>query len=251
MDRRKFTKDTLWLLTGITMLNTISTHKLYAAKYNDNIEKWLKTLAETCADLRTDKLDVTQWQDKIAQLHNSIGNDDLSELIDFSKLSGRLKMPDLGVDTQRVIFPKITGYSERYQFIGKIFGMQKDRAIIPHGHKNMVSCHWVIKGNFLLRQYDRLNDDDKHMYIRQTIEEMVAPGTHSSISDERNNVHWLIAKSGPAYTFDVIVMDLYSKQTEIMNIDIDSAVKQKDDIMRVDKMDVTTALKKYGYDTHH
>ncbi len=251
MDRREFTKDTLRLLTGIALMNTISSYKLYAAKYSTHVEKWIKELAETCNDLKTNSLTVTQWQNKIEALHNAIGNEDISTLINFQQLSSQLHMPNLGVDTKRVVLPKVEGYNGRYQFVGKIFGMQKDRAIIPHGHKNMVSCHRVIKGNFLLRQYDRLDDDDKHMYIRQTIEEMVAPGTHSSISDERNNVHWLIAKSGPAYTFDVIVLDLHSKQTEIQNIDIDSAVKQKDDILRVNKMDMETALKQYGYDTHH
>jgi hypothetical protein len=196
-------------------------------------------------------LTVPEWQIKIAELHDKLGLEDLSILIDFERLSRQIELPNLGVATKDVSFPIIAEFADKHTPIGRIFGMQKDRAIIPHGHRNMVSCHRVIKGNLLLRQYDRLSDEGDYMNIRQTVEEIAMPGSHSSISDEKDNVHWLIAKSDLAYTFDVIVPDYNQQNTEVDNLDMDTAVKGTNGSLRVKKIKVGEALNKYGYDTHH
>lgn len=62
----------------------------------------------------------------------------------------------------------MAGLTERYSFIGRIFGMTRDR--------NMASCHRVLKGEFELRQDERVRDDPR-------------PGSYSSISEEKDNVH--------------------------------------------------------------
>ncbi len=86
--------------------------------------------------------------------------------------------------------------------------------------------------------------------IRQTIEEQGKVGSFSSISDDKNNIHWLIATTPKAYTFDVIVLGLNDKTTEIDNIDIYEAVRVGKEMSRVKKIGVNDALKKYG-NTHH
>jgi hypothetical protein len=85
----------------------------------------------------------------------------------------KFSYPDLGVITTDPVLPKVDNISGAYSFIGRIFGMQKDRAIIPHGHKNMTSCHRVLQGEFLLKQYDRLRDEGDFIFIKKTIEESV------------------------------------------------------------------------------
>jgi len=57
------------------------------------------------------------------------------------EITRNFEYPDLGVHTRMVDFPRIAGLPEDVAFIKKIFGMKQDRAIIPHGHKNMVSAH--------------------------------------------------------------------------------------------------------------
>lgn len=250
MDRREFSRQLLWSISGILLLQTATVNRLVAKPYEKELDKWIRSLQELCRDLRSNKLTVSEWQLQIATLHDMLGLEDLSFLIDFEKAAKVIELPHLGVGTKNYFFPLIADLSDKYTPIGRIFGMKKDRAIIPHGHRNMVSCHRVIKGHFLLRQYDRINDDENHMYIKQTIEEMVHPGSHSSISDDKNNVHWLLSKTEAAYTFDVIVANLGEKETEIDNLDIDSAVKSND-TLRVKKIKVGEALEKYGYDLHH
>jgi len=150
-----------------------------------------------------------------------------------------------------VNFPALAGLPEKVAFTSRVFGMQQDRAIIPHGHRNMVSCHYVLKGEFRLRSYDRIADDDTHMIIEPAVDELARPGSHSSISDERNNVHWLIAKTGPAFTFDVIVGRLGGRNTEINNIDPGTAEQIGGRQLRVRKLPVGEALRKYGHDSQH
>jgi hypothetical protein len=113
----------------------------------------------------------------------------------------------------------------------------------------MVSCHYVLKGEFWLRQYNRVADEDTHMIIAPTVDQLARAGSHSSISDERNNVHWLIATTDTAFTYDVIVGGLGGKKTEINNIDPDTAEKIAGNQLRVRKLPVDEALKKYGHDS--
>lgn len=249
MHRREFTKGMLATITSIAFLDTLFAQRLFASPVKSIAEAWLKDVHTICADLRTAKLSPMQWQTEIDRLHRKLPLEDLIKLIDFEKAVENFEYPDLGVVTANTPLPKLEGV-EKYSFIGRIFGMQQERAIIPHGHKNMTSCHRVLKGSFLLRQYDRLHDDGDYMTIRQTIEEKARPGSFSSISDDKNNIHWLVAETPRAFTFDVIVADWNDQPTEIDNIDIYEATKTGAGDLRVKKLRVQEALQKYGK-THH
>lgn len=248
MNRREFSKDMLVTLTGIALIETLFRYRLLGALVRENSNRWLKELNTFCADLKTDKIPPVEWQKQIDTFHSSLPLPDLLKLIDFDKAISHFEYPDLGVVTNDIRFPHIEGM-ENFSFIGRVFGMSRDRAIIPHGHRNMASCHRVLKGELLLRQYDRVKDDGDYMFIKQTIEQQNRPGDFSSISDDKDNVHWLVAESPKAYTFDVIVVDLHEKPTEIDNIDISGAAKDGD-LLRVKKMFWRDALNKYGK-SHH
>jgi hypothetical protein len=250
MDRREFSKSTLMTLSSIAMLDVFFRNGLFARPVQPIPNQWLKELHTMCSDLRTNSITPLQWQAKIDEFHSRLPLEDLLTVIDFEKSIERFEYPDLGVVTTDPKLPKVDGISNRYSFIGRIFGMQNDRAIIPHGHRNMTSCHRVLKGEFLLRQYDRIKDEGNYMFIRQTNEEQGKLGSFSSVSDDKNNVHWLIATTPRAYTFDVIVVGLNDKDTEIDNIDINQAVKTDREVFKVKKIGVNEALKKYGK-THH
>lgn len=249
MHRRQFTRQMLITITGVAFLNTLFRQQLFAAPVRSISDNWLKDVNEMCSDLRTAKLSPAQWQTEIDRLHGRLPLEDLLQLIDFERAVAGFEYPDLGVVTANTRLPEIAGIGE-YSFIGRIFGMQQDRAIIPHGHRNMTSCHRVLKGSLLLRQYDRLRDEGDCMFIRQTVEEKALPGSFSSISDDKNNIHWLVAETPRAFTFDVIVADYNKKPTEIDNIDIDGGTKTSEGYLRVRKLGVREALARYGK-SHH
>lgn len=250
LTRREFSTQLLRTLTGVAFLNTLFTESLLAEPIKPITSRWLKNIHTLCADLKRADISPTQWQAQIDELHRQLPLEDLITMIDFEKAIENFEYPDLGVVVKDPVLPKVTGISDRYSFTGRIFGMEKKRAIIPHGHKNMTSCHRVLKGKFLLRQYDRVADLGDSMIIRPTIEEVAHEGSFSSISDEQNNVHWLVAETERAFTFDVIVGRLGQRPTEIDNIDIYESVRVESDLLKVKKMDVDEALKKYGK-SHH
>lgn len=63
-------------------------------------------------------------------------------------------------------------------------------AVVPHGHRNMVSMHVVLDGVVRVRQYDRLADDATALVVRPSADRLLRPGAASAISADRGNVHW-------------------------------------------------------------
>ena len=243
-------REVLQLIGQVALWQTVLRDNALARSARPLARQWLADLSEVCRELRRDHLSQAQWRQQIGAIHTRLGVEELCDLIDFEAVRRGFAYPDLGVVTKDPVLPAIEGVSERYAFIGRIFGMRKGRAIIPHGHRNMVSCHRVLQGHFQLRQYDRVGQEGHHLLLRPSLEETARQGSFSSISEDHDNVHWLVASSDFAYTFDVIVVKLHDKATEIDNLDMEQAEKLSGGLLRVPTLDVETALRKYGK-SHH
>lgn len=233
-------------ILAFSFLETFLLHDLIDKPLKPLTDAWAIRLNEMCQDLRTTTISPSQWQSQLEELFRQVEMKELLQMIDFDRLSEGFVYPDLGVNTKVVRFPKLSGLPDRLAFYPKIFGMKKDRAIIPHGHKNMASAHMVIKGEFALKHYDKVREEDDHLIIRPSIDKPLGLGEASSISDEKDNIHWFRATSDVAFTFDVIVLDLNGKQYEIDNIDPYAAEQLEGGLLRAPKLEVQEALKKYG-----
>ena len=86
--------------------------------------------------------------------------------------------------------------------------MRRDGAIIPHVHNHMVSAHLVLSGAFHARTHDRLRDLDDAVVLKPSIDRRIARGDVISMSDRRDNQHWLVALADRSLTFDVGVTGL-------------------------------------------
>lgn len=254
LTRREFLEQSFGSVCDYFLLETLFTRELIARPLQPLAQHWAKELNEMCSDLQRDALTLVQWQERIETLLHRIELREMLRFIDFDQLTRQFEFPDLGVKTKFVNFPKLQDLPAQYAFHKKIFGVKKGRAIIPHGHKNMVSAHLVLKGEFDLRHYDKLEEEPEHLIITPTIERRAVAGTSSSISDEKNNIHWFITRSEYAFTFDVIMTDLdpnFGKSYDIDNLDPHEAEKLSSNRLRVRKLGVEEALKKYGKEMHH
>lgn len=251
MNRRKFTTGLLATVSSYALLNSLFVTQAFSKSIDPIAQPWAKQLQEYCTDLRKNSITPTEWQTHIKNLYNKVELSELLKFIDFENLVKGFQYPDLGVNTKPVKFPKLDGLPEKTVFVKKIFGMKKDRAIIPHGHSNMASAHLVLKGEMHLRHYERIAQEKNNLIIKPSLDKTMSVGDNSSISDELDNVHWFIANSESAFTFDVIMLDLNEKSYDIHNLDIYNKTDLPDGTMRVPILDVETALKKYGKETHH
>ena len=251
MDRRVFSKKLLATVSSYALLDTLMAFNAVTPAIMPIMDHWAARLNEYCADLRKEHLTPTEWQAKIEVLYQQVELDDILAFIDFNNLKKGFSYPDLGVNTRKVNFPELSGLPARTAFVKKIFGMKKGRAIIPHGHSNMASAHLVLQGEMHLRHYEKIRQEEKHLIIEPTIDRIAKKGDHSSISDEKDNIHWFIANTETAFTFDVIMLDLAGEHYDIHNIDIYEKENLHDGSLRVPILDVESALKKYGKQNHH
>ncbi len=98
--------------------------------------------------------------------------------------------------------------------------MKKDRAIIPHGHSNMASAHLVLNGEMRLIHYEKIRQEKENLIIKPTIDKIDKIGGSSSISAEKDNIHWFVANTEIAFMFDVIMLDLNNAPYDIHNLNI-------------------------------
>ena len=261
--RREFSKKTLGTVLTFSLFETLFTGcsaskteivakkgDVISPKIEPILKHWAIEMNEICNDLKISKISQKVWQEQIEKLFKRIELKEFLTFIDFEQLTKNFKYPDLGVKTKQVKFPKLKDLPENTVFVKKIFGMKKDRAIIPHGHSNMASAHLMLQGECSLRHYEKVEEETNHLLIKPTIEKNAKVGDYSSISDEKDNVHWFIADSETAFTFDVIMLDLNLEKYDIHNLDIAEAEKVSGNLLRAEKMDVEKALKKYGK-SHH
>lgn len=251
MNRRELCKSLVGSIASYALFRTLFVQDVFAESVRPITDSWVKGLHEMSMDLQAGKITPRQWQDKLKELFDQVELQDLLTRIDFDKLIQGFEYPDLGVNTKWVKFPRLDGLPEQLAFYSKIFGMKKDRAIIPHGHRNMVSCHYVLQGDLWLRHYEKVEEDATHMVIEPTVDQLGRVGSHSSISDEKNNIHWLRATTDTAFTYDVLIVDLAGRKWEVDNIDPYAAEKIAGNRLRVKKLGLDEALAKYGHDSHH
>ena len=251
ISRRDFGKNLLSSLLTYSLLKTAFEQDLFAQTIKPTTDKWLKGIHELCGDLRTNKISQTQWQEKIGQLHSRISLPELLRFLNFEKLEKQMAVPVGGVQSEVFNFPKLNWLPEADErgWGMSIFAIDKGSAITPHGHYNMVSAHLVLKGSLRARHFDRVEEQPEHWIIKPTIDQVSAPGDETSISEKKDNVHWLKnVGNEKAFTLDVVVAGLDSnldysfKQTFL---DPMGGEKLKDGLIQARKISYNEAIKLY------
>ena len=208
MKRRDFLRQLLVIAGQTALLGGLMSRDLLAAPVQPILERWLRQLHQQCLDLRRQELTEDEWRHRLDELFATVELSELVRFIDFEGLRTGLKFPDDQAATRPIRLPTLKGLPKRLSFYPKMFGLKKGRAIVPHAHDNMLSMHFVLRGELHLRQYDRIRDEPGHLLLRPTADGALGPGQGSSIGTAHDNVHWFIATTEEAFTFDVIVLGL-------------------------------------------
>jgi hypothetical protein len=221
------------------------------------LDRWLRRLQDNASRLAQRQISGLRWQEQMDAIYTKTPIAALKTQLNFDRL--RLKILDqMGSDRgewfHRVELP---GGSAKLPFgsrephrvlITKVAHVRKGRSIPPHGHSNMASAFLCLSGEFSVRQYDRLEDQQDHMIVRQTRDEAGAGvGTWSSISDYRNNVHWLTANSDDCFLFTTKMIHLESDRPLVgrINIDVLRAESLGRETLKAPKISASDAAERY------
>lgn len=248
LSRREFQRTALGTLLTATFLETFVRHELFAAQPLSG--KWLARMNELGREVKAQKLSQTAWQKQMEELMRGIDLDEVLKLVDFDKLTTNLKMVDNGARSVRFKFGESAEGPANDQIVfGKqIFALKKDRSVVPHGHNNMTTAFLILKGQFRGRHYDRLRDEKEHYIIKPTIDRAFGPGEYSTISDEKDNVHWFKAASDTGFIFNIHVLDVRpGSQLPTGRVYLDpDGERLSGGLVRAPRMGYNEAHRKYG-----
>lgn len=245
LTRRDFQQQTLGSLLTWSLLETLFSGDAIADEVKPIAAKWLAELNSFSLDLKGKKLEPLQWQKQVEQLFSKVDLPELLTFIDFEKLTKDVKPKERGELSLRARLPQVEGLPTNLVFGHQVFALNKDRSVVPHGHDNMATAFLILKGDFRGRHYDRLEDEPKHMIVKPTLDKSFGPGTCSTVSDLKDNVHWFQATSERGFIFNIHVMSVVPGRTGRVYIDPDGE-KLSGGRIKARKIDHAEADKLYG-----
>jgi hypothetical protein len=209
LTRREFSRQALGSALTFALIDLVRGKDLFAAPIKPFANHWLADLDAVGRDVKSDKIKQVEWQKKVEELYSKVDLPEFLKMIDFETLAKKLDgFNGKGAMSLGVNFPKVDGIPTKLIFGRQLFAMKKGRSIVPHGHDSMATAFLVLKGQCRGRHYDRVADEKEHMIVVPTIDKEFSPGGASSISDQKDNVHWFEALTDSAFVFNIHVMGL-------------------------------------------
>jgi hypothetical protein len=204
--RRSFNRKLLGSLMTFGLTETLVSHDLFADSVKPVIGKWVVEMHDLARDLKDQKLKDVDFQAKLEDLYRRVDLAELLKLVDLDRVARTVKYPERGAANLGVDLSQVEGLPKKVVMGKQIFAMRKGRSVVPHGHNNMATGFIVLRGDFVGKHYERVEDLDDHYLIKPTIDRVFKPGEYSTISDHKDNVHWFKADSDTGFIFNVHVM---------------------------------------------
>jgi hypothetical protein len=236
-------RELLSALTTLWLARAVQGARAAPAAMDEALRTRLGKLHELSRALAHREIQPVEWQRGAAQVCAGIDLAELCRVADFDRVVARLPLLARGTSAEAIQL--LDGQA----FTPKIFAMGKGRAIIPHGHVNMVSQHLVLQGEMHGRHYQRLRDEPGALLVRPTIDKAFRAGDFSSISDQQDNVHWFVTTSARAYTLDAIVDNLDPGRPYRFHIDFvdpEKATPGPEGSLRLPRLELDECLGRYG-----
>jgi hypothetical protein len=212
------------------------------------VRKWLVEMEQVTKSLRDGRVKPLDWQQQIESLLARVELKDLLAAIDYERLAKGAIFPEDHESAEDVNFSQSEGLPTELSFAPYFYAMRKGVAIVPHGHRNMASMHMILKGQAHGWHFKRVSDDSQHIIIKPTEDKVMGVGEPSTISDQRDNIHWFKALTEPVFMFNIGVFGINPSAgfTGRDYIDPLGGEKLKDGLIRARRLDVKEAYKLYG-----
>lgn len=248
LSRRTFVTQMLGGALTFSLVRALCGGQILRAAVRPLAVRWLAEVEELSSGLMGRKIRPSEWQAKVEEIFHRVDLKDLLRAINYDELIKAPLFPEDHESALELEFPQVEGLPRQLTYVPMFIAFQKGRAVVPHGHHNMVSMHMALAGEVHARHYERRGGDGAHMIIEPTLDKMFARGELSTVSDERNNIHWFRATSGPVFMFNVAVFDLDGTKNFSGRDYVDPLGGDKlgDGRIRARRLDHKEAFKLYG-----
>lgn len=248
LSRRTFARNMLGSLLTFSLVKGLDSVGVLAHTVKPIIRKWLIEMESVTRELKQGKVKPVEWQQQIESLLSHVDLKDLLKAIDYDRLAKTAVFPEDHESAENVDFSQNEGLPTELSFAPYFYAMKKDVAIVPHGHRNMASMHMMLKGQAHGWQFERVSDEAQYLTIKPTVDKVIEAGAVTTISDQRDNIHWFKALSEPVFMFNIGVFGINPSEgfTGRDYVDPLGGEKLKDGLIRARRIEVKEAYKLYG-----
>ena len=202
-------REWLGALAGFATYALLREVRAAVPQRRSTVEAWIVRQDEAARALAAGRITPRAWMDEIEHLAAEIDVAELMATVNRSRLTAAGAGGTNDPKKRHVRFlDDATGEPRQLAYGAALFDFEPRNVITPHGHRHMVSAHLVVDGRLRVRNYDRVRDDGDAMVIRPTRDYVAHVGMISTMSSERDNIHWFVPQGGRAATFDVVISDL-------------------------------------------
>jgi hypothetical protein len=212
------------------------------------VRKWLIEMESVTRGLRQGQVKPIEWQRQIESLLARVELKDLFAATDYDTLAKNAIFPEDHESAADVDFSKNEGLPAELSFAPYFYAMRKGVAIVPHGHRNMTSMHMMIKGEAHGWQFERVSDEPQYMTIKPTEDRVLKVGAVTTMSEQKENIHWFKALTEPVFMFNIGVFRINPSEDFSGRDCIDplGGEKLKDGLIRARRIELKEAYKLYG-----
>lgn len=218
IDRRQMISG-MSALTSFALLEAVTAARALAKTPSIGAKRWLEEQQGIARQLLEGTMRPADWQAAVERLGAVVDQQELLSQTDFERLRSTFDFKE-GMPAKRFVrFPEDAGVPKLSYGLA-FFGFRKGQVITPHGHRNMVSAHMAVSGSFHARTFDRLRDEEIALILRPATDGRMSVGETSTMSSERQNIHWFVAEDDGSTTLDVIIDSLDQKAPDPYVIDL-------------------------------
>jgi hypothetical protein len=248
ISRRSFTYGLLDSLLSFALIKTLFESDLLAQAIKPVANQWLTDLEHISKELKRASIKQTDWQYRVGELFTHVDLADVLRTINFEHLAKRIKLSDEREAVREIKLPSLNGATKGLTCATLFEALKKGRAIAPHGHRNMATAHLILNGQVHLRQYHRLRDEPNHLIIRPSVDRLSGTGDISTISDEKDNIHWFRGVSEVTYIFNAGIYGVNSSKefTGREYVDPSRGQRIEGEMIRVKKLNQEEAFRLYN-----
>lgn len=248
LSRRTFTREMLGSLLTFSLVKSLCEANLLASPVKPVARKWLIEMEQVTKGLREGKVRPIEWQQQIESLLSRVELKDLLAAIDYERLAKAAIFPEDHESAEDVDFSQAEGLPSELSFAPYFYAMKKGVAIVPHGHRNMASMHMILDGQAQGWLFERVSDESQYLIIKPTKDQVLGVGELSTISDQKDNIHWFKALTPTVFMFNIGVFGINpaAEFTGRDYVDPLGGEKLKDGLIRARRLNGDEAYKLYG-----